>query len=200
MIDKERIFGFSDGVFAIASTLLVININTHTLQNAFIAGNYNDFFQQVFSYAISFLIIASYWISYHKFFNYVKKIDNSLLWLNVFLLLLVAFIPFPTSIINTHSPHQNAQILYALSLGSVGLILTSMWIYAASQKKILLSDTIKKETITYNIVRLSIASAIFFLSIILSFFSVTAAMYSWLLIFFARIFLRPFYKREPLQQ
>lgn len=200
MIEKERVFGFSDGVFAIASTLLVININTQTLQNAFLAGNYSDFFQQIFSYAISFLIIASYWISYHRFFNYIKKIDTPLLWLNIFLLMLVAFIPFPTSLINTHSPHQNAQILYALSLGSVGLILTGMWIYAFFKKKMLFIVEMKTEVITFNIIRLSFASAVFYLSIIVSFFSVSAAMYSWLLIFFARIFMRPFYKKEPVQQ
>jgi len=193
MFDKAQLFGFSDGVFAIASTLLIININTPFLQKAFVSGQYSEVFQQILTYAITFLIIAFYWISHHRFFTYVKALDSRLLWLNIFLLMLIAFIPFPSSIVNGQSAHQNAEILYSATLGTAGLCLTGMWIYAANHRKTLLLHQIKKETTTYNIIRNFIASAIFLLSIVISFFNVSLAMYSWLLIFVARILLKPFF-------
>lgn len=194
--DKSQVFGFSDGVFAFAATLLVLNINTPTLQRAFINNQYSDILQLVITYFITFLIIALYWMQYHRFFNHIKVIDAPLLWLNIFLLMLIAFIPFPLSLLNLQNTHQNAVILYALSLGMVGLMLTIMWIYASMHKNILMVDKIKSITVTYNIIRSSVAPIVFFLSIAISFINLKLAIYFWLVTFFARFLLRPFFKNE----
>ena len=193
-MEKNKIFGFSDGVFAFAATLLVININTLTVQRAFINNRYSDILQLVITYTITFLIIAFYWMQYHRFYSYIKSIDTKLIWLNILLLMLVAFIPFPLSLINIQNTHQNAVVLYALTLGGVGLILTGMWGYASMHKHQLMIDKLNKDAIAYHLIRSSIAPIIFFLSIAVSFFNLKLAIYLWFTTLFARFLLRPFFK------
>ncbi len=121
---------FSDAVFAIAITLLALDIrlpveaaalnDSELLQSLLALG------PKYLSYCISFLVIGSFWISHHSKFRIITRYDSRLLFLNLLLLMVIAFIPFPTAILSEHG-NRTATIFYALTMVAVGLLSTLMW-------------------------------------------------------------------------
>ena len=99
----ERVISFSDGVFSIAITLLVLSLTVPVMTGGDAAdklalsliGEWPTFFV----YIISFLIIGNWWISHHRIYQHIKQADRTLLWLNLFFLLFITLIPFQTSLI-----------------------------------------------------------------------------------------------------
>ena len=96
-IGLDRLIFFSDGVFAIAITLLMLNIQfpANVTKGDFPQALFN-LESQIGAYVLSFFVIGSYWLSHHRLYQHVTGFDNRLLRLNLLLLLFVAFIPFPT--------------------------------------------------------------------------------------------------------
>ncbi len=124
-MEKSRIEMLSDGVFAIVITLLVLDIklpllpeisNDTVLKNGLI-----KILPNIIAYILSFCIIGIFWTAHHSIFHFIKAVNKKLLWLNVFYLMVVAFIPFPTSILAEHHDKQTAIILYCFTLGLGGL-------------------------------------------------------------------------------
>jgi uncharacterized membrane protein len=102
-IDTGRIEAFSDGVFAIAITLLVLEVRVPHLKDAPIGttllGALIEQWPSYLGYAMSFLIIGIIWANHHNRFKYIKRSDHILLTLNTFFLMCVSFIPFPTALL-----------------------------------------------------------------------------------------------------
>ena len=99
----ERLLFFSDAVFAIAITLLALEIRLPSLEGSL---TNDQLFQDLlaiwpkyFSYALSFLVIGAFWMGHHRKFRFILRYDTNLILLNIFLLMGVAFIPFPTTVI-----------------------------------------------------------------------------------------------------
>jgi uncharacterized membrane protein len=91
---KHRLESFSDGVFAIVITLLILNVHLDrdqelTLQSLASLG------PEMLAFALTFVIVGVYWVSHHSMMHMIKAVDRRLLWLNLLLLLAVVFIPFP---------------------------------------------------------------------------------------------------------
>src|SRR2546425_782379 len=101
VMSTQRIEAFSDGVFAIIVTLLVLDLkvpdlpqqitNQETLQALF------NLAPQFISFVLSFFILCIFWVNHHQFFHTIKTADRKLLWLNNLLLFWLCFIPFPTA-------------------------------------------------------------------------------------------------------
>ncbi len=184
--ELERILFFSDAVFAIVMTLLVLDIRVPEVSPVMAAAELPELVLELwpkfFSYVLSFVVISTYWIAHHQTFRYIRSYDRTLLWLNLLFLLSITFIPFPTDLLGEYGNLRFSVIVYAVSVGLARLLLAVVWWYAG-RGSIRLSDDLDQETATYNFRRSLAVPALFLLSIGISFLSVDAAIASWLLIF-----------------
>ncbi len=181
----DRIIFFSDAVFAIVMTLLILDISVPDIPQdsatAELPARVLDLWPQFFSYALSFLVIGTYWMAHHGTFRYFRTYDRMLMWLNLLFLLSISFVPFPTALLGEYGEQQFAVVLYALSLALPRLLLAVVSWYAT--KRNLLIENLDPRISRYHLARSLGISAFFLLSIVVSFFSVSAAVLSWLLMF-----------------
>ena len=98
-----RILALSDGVFAIAITLLIIAIAIPaTTSDADLPKALLSLWPRYLAYVLSFLVIARFWVTHHLAFRLINRYDATLVWLNLLLLMFVAFLPFPTAVLGEH--------------------------------------------------------------------------------------------------
>ncbi len=184
----ERLVFFSDAVFAIAITLLVLELRVPELppgvSSAELARRVLGLWHEALAFVISFLVIGIFWARHHQLYHYIMRVDGQLLWLNLLVLLCVAFLPFPTALLSRYNDTQFAVAFYAGYLALVGLLMALLWIHAATAG--LVAPDLDPRVIRHHAVRLLGASAIFLLSIGVSFASPVAAHYCWALIALVR--------------
>ena len=181
----DRIIFFSDAVFAIVMTLLILDISVPDIPQdsptAELPARVLDLWPQFFSYVLSFLVIGTYWMAHHGTFRYFRTYDRRLMGINLLFLLSISFVPFPTALLGEYGEQQFAVVLYALSLAVPRLLLARVWWYAS--KRNLLIENLDPKISRYHLARSLAIPALFLLSILVSFFSVSAAILSWLLLF-----------------
>jgi uncharacterized membrane protein len=118
-----RVLAFSDGLFAIAMTLLVVGIAVPTLQHADDVGDMaealGDLSGNVLSFFISFAVIGRYWAAHHQFFSQLRGIDGGLIAINLIYLCFVAFLPFPTALLGEYFENPLSIVLYALNVALI---------------------------------------------------------------------------------
>ncbi|GAC1387824.1 MAG: TMEM175 family protein [Ktedonobacteraceae bacterium] len=149
MDEKEtgRVKAFSDGVFAVAITLLVLNIQVppHVLlvdnEVLSILGNQWPIF---LAFVTSFATIGIMWLNHHRIFTHIKRTDNTLLILNLLLLLVIVFIPFPTALLAQYlaqyAIHPNEHVAIAVYNGTfllMAVFFNLIWRYAAYNNRLL---------------------------------------------------------------
>lgn len=172
----DRLVFFSDAVFAIAITLLALEIRLP-------AGDFADdgaLWQALLSmndaylaFAISFWVIASFWLGHHRLFLHIRRYDNRLL-------MLIALIPFPTTLISEYG-NRTAVIVYASTMVAIGLTMVAITAYASGPGR--LTDAAQtKMWRQRGMTRALAVVLVFSLSIGIAFFSPDWAMYSWLLL------------------
>jgi len=133
-----RLTFFSDGVFAIAMTLLVVQFTvpaipkglSHAETGHQLASALAALKPAYYSFALSFFVIARYWMSHHRWSVRVRRYDAGLVWLNLLLLLGVVFIPFPTAVLSRYGDQTVAAVFYAATLAASGAISVSIMPYA----------------------------------------------------------------------
>ena len=121
-----RLEAFSDGVFAIAITLLVIELRPPVVEGSELAGALWDLWPSYFAYFVSFVTIGVFWLNHHRVFTQVRAVDGPLLLLNLHLLLWVALIPFPTAVVADYLADGGAGARTALVLYSAVFFLAGM--------------------------------------------------------------------------
>lgn len=162
----ERLIFFSDAVFAIAITLLVLDIRLPASVKATdFANHFNEIIPQIASYALSFFVIGAYWVAHHRFYEHVVRYDVRILWLNLLLLLCVAFIPFPTSLVAESAASSGVIVLYAVSIALTGLVMSANWWYASSGHRLVSADLTESEIRAFTVRSLSVP-LVFLLSIV----------------------------------
>lgn len=165
-LSLERIVFFSDAVIAIAITLLAIDIRLSPLDEtgASLTAALLALWPKYLSFLISFMIIATYWIAHHTMFARIKRFDNTLIWLNFFFLMLIAFTPFPNAIVGEYGDQPSAQVFYAISVGVTGLMKLILWWYASHNHR-LVDPELSSQEIRQIALRGAIVPATFLLSI-----------------------------------
>ncbi|HEU5230912.1 MAG TPA: TMEM175 family protein [Ktedonobacteraceae bacterium] len=153
MEDKEtsRLEAFSDGVFAVAITLLVLNIKVPGLENP---GNLladrdlwaalGNQWPMLVAYVISFATTGIMWLNHHRLFTLIKRTDTPLLFLNLLLLLFIVFIPVPTALLAdylTRPDLHTAAILYSGTFFIAACCFNVLWLYASYHNRLLSRDT-----------------------------------------------------------
>lgn len=136
--NSKRIETLVDGIFAIAMTLLVLNLSipqlTNPVQDATIYSFLVDLIPKLFTYALSFILLAIFWKINHSQFYYIKRVNTPLLWITIIWLLFVALVPFSTSLTGEYGNLQSAQIFFDLNLLGIGLLSALSWYYATEKK------------------------------------------------------------------
>ena len=131
-MSPARTEAFSDGVFSIAATLLVLDLKVPEANGDLLSALARQW-PAYASYAVSFLTIGIIWMNHHTIFAHLRRVDRPLQVLNLLLLLVVALIPFPTSILATYleSGHDQAAAgaIYGLVMTAMGLSFGSLWMY-----------------------------------------------------------------------
>ena len=137
--ETRRVEAFSDAVFAIAITLLILEIKTPTQDQGPLAAGLLRQWPSYLAFLASFLYIGVMWINHHRLFTHILKANDVLLVLNLFLLLGVTVVPFPTAVLaeHLHGPdHKTAAILYNATFVVIAVIFNVLWRYAASRQLI----------------------------------------------------------------
>lgn len=132
LMSLNRFEAFSDGVFAIAVTLLVLEIKAPDLTHATSSEAVTkllQIFPHVLSYITSFIVIGVIWINHHALFHFLKRVDRTVLVINLLLLMCVAFIPYPTALIGEFGASLPVVIFYGLSLAMTGFVYNALWFY-----------------------------------------------------------------------
>jgi len=140
----QRIEALSDGVFAIAMTLLILDIKVpisevihaeRDLVKAFLGLT-----PKLLSYFLSFITLGIYWAAQSTQFHFITKSDRRLNWINLFFLLFVSLIPFTTAFLSQYITFRFAILVYWLNIIMLGLILALHWNYANKNNFISLSE------------------------------------------------------------
>lgn len=143
--DPARLNTFSDGVFAIAATLLILTIDVLHLPAAGphprLAQALARQWPEYLAYVVSFLIILIKWMTHHRMMEHVRRVNNWFLLLNGLVLLVVAFIPFPTALLaaywNDAREAQTAASVYCGTYLVFALCFTALWRYATHHGRLL---------------------------------------------------------------
>ena len=187
-IDKlglERLIFFSDAVFAIAVTLLALEIRLPAvdgpISNGELLKNLLAIWPKYLGYVVSFLVIGTLWMGHHRKFLLIKSHDRRLLFLNLILLMSIAFIPFSTSVISEYGNLVAATIFYALSIAAAGLFSALVWWYAARNYR-LVDNKVQKKELWQELLKPLSVSAIFIASVGLAFINSDLAKYAWMLV------------------
>jgi uncharacterized membrane protein len=141
--DTGRLVAFSDGVFAISITLLILEIDTPDDYENLLHGLL-ELWPSYLAYAVTFLFIGQVWANHHVMFDHIRAADRIVLLLNTVLLMVVAFLPFATSVLagalDSGHGQRTAVVFYAIAFAVTALTFNAVWQYASRHR--LLSDAL----------------------------------------------------------
>ena len=191
-IEFSRIVAFSDGVFAIAITLLVLNLGVpEHIRHDDLWPVLRDQGQDLFAYALSFAVIGRFWVVHHRFFSEITAFDGRLLVLNLFYLAWIVLIPFSSQVLGDHGDDTAAIVLYAANLAIC--VLVGYWLINDARKDGLAipqtEETQERDKHALIII------AVFILSIPIAFVDVRVAQVIWMY-----LFLEPLIRRVVLRR
>jgi uncharacterized membrane protein len=179
----ERLIFFSDAVFAIAITLLALEIqlpvDATSLTNRQLFASLMSIWPKYLSFIISFLVIGNFWIAHHRRYRFITRYDTRLLLLNLLVLMSIAFIPFPTAVLSENG-NRTATIFYSLSIATTGLLSALLWWYASLENR-LLEESFDSSTARRNLLSILTVPTVFLISIGIAFIDPDLAKFSWIL-------------------
>jgi TMEM175 potassium channel family protein len=177
-LDYDRVAFFSDAVFAIAITLLVIDIRVPGISNPSV--QLHRAATNILSFGISFVVIGLFWMGHHSIFRYIAVLDRTVIAINLVFLGIIAFLPYPTSLLGRDT-NTVATIFYAVCIACAGLAELAVWVYASWVKDLLVPgmSPAARRYISLRVFRIPL---VFLLSIPVALISATLASYCWILI------------------
>jgi uncharacterized membrane protein len=193
-----RVLSFSDGVYAIAITLLVLSIDLPHLTDAGDPGTMlealGDREAQIISYAISFAVIGRYWLAHHQFFSRLRALDGGLIGLNLVSLAVIAFLPFPTDVLGNYFENPVSVALYAITVAAISGLEVLM--FNRAHKRDLLDPRLSEEVFRWSRAGATAPVIFFSLSVPLAFLGSQWAALLW----FAGLPYQTFYlnRRKPV--
>jgi uncharacterized membrane protein len=171
-----RIEALADGVFAIAMTLLVLDLKVP------VGVAPNELFNSVvhigpqfIAYIVSFMVLAVYWIGHHNQFHLIIHTDRTLLWINMFFMMSIAFLPFSTGLLASYNQEVTAVVLYGINVIFSGLALYIHWVYASGKGK-LIKEGVPKRIISITKFRIMIGVVFYVLTTFIAFISTTISL------------------------
>lgn len=173
-ISKSRIETLTDGVFAIVMTILVLEITVPQISHSETAielpKQLLKLWPVIQSYGTSFIILGFFWIAHDYQFHYVKRANRTFLWITIFYLMFIAFVPFSTSLIGEYGDQQISVIIYAVNISIIGFWEYIRWKYATKDHQLVDSD-LNRTFITKMSRRFLLGPTIYLIAVAISFVS-----------------------------
>ena len=139
-MSTSRLEAFADGVFAIAATLLILNVSTAA---APLGGELLRIWPSYVAYVVTFVTIGIIWVNHHLVMDQIARVNRLFLMLNVLFLTMIAFIPFPTRLLSEHIRDEGAEaaaLAYGVTLTLTAILFNLLWRYAAAGRRLLRED------------------------------------------------------------
>jgi uncharacterized membrane protein len=141
-VPTTRLETFSDGVLAIAATLLILDVHA---TGSPVGHGLTSIWPSYAAYALSFTVIGIIWVNHHTVIGQLGQVDRRFLFINLFFLMVVAFIPFPTQLVAEHirdggADARDAVLAYGITLSLMAVAYNVMWFYAIREGRLLKSD------------------------------------------------------------
>ena len=167
----RRIEALTDGIFAIAMTLLVLTLTLPdaTQTKLSLSQLLADQWPKFFNYALSFLLLAIFWIVHHQQFHMIRRTDRRHVWINIGILMFVALMPFSTDVVGSYEHETLAELLFSANLLILGLLFLLNWWYACRNHRLVDPD-LDRETIVRGIRRSCITPVVAAIAMVLSLF------------------------------
>lgn len=176
-----RLLALSDGVFAIAMTLLVLDIPVPQLEHASdtsLQHALGALRPNVASFALSFLLVGMYWIGHRRLLRGLVRIDSWLVWLNLITLMLVCAVPFSSGLLSRYGNLATAVVLYAVNLSLLGLLVFGLRVQ--SWRGGLVAVVPSREQRRLLMLSSLLGIAVFTASIPIALYNPAAGEYTWL--------------------
>jgi uncharacterized membrane protein len=182
-VEFSRTLAFTDGLFAIAMTLLVVDLAVPVLHDTDsvheLADALGDDTATFISFFISFAVIGRYWLAHHTFISQLARMDRGLIALNLVYLAFIAFLPFPTALLGKYFENPLSIAVYAVNVAAVSGM--EVVLFSRAQARGLLQKKLPRDVYRYG-VSMSLSPVLFFLlSIPIAFVSTTLAVCFWFL-------------------
>lgn len=152
--EPGRVEAFSDAVFAIAITLMILELDVPAVEELESSSSLTqalvDLWPSYVGYLVSFLVIGILWINHHNVFKFFRGVDHWLLTINLVLLLCISFIPFPTALLAEHISNEEertAALFYSLSFFVTSLVFFALWRYPTRYAPWLLEPGAKADVV-----------------------------------------------------
>jgi uncharacterized membrane protein len=178
-----RVLAFSDGLFAIAMTLLVVAIAvpslTETASVDQLADALNDMSAEFVSFFISFAVIGRYWVAHHQFFGRLASMDGGLIAINLLYLAFIAFLPFPTDLLGTYFENPLSVAIYAVNVAIVSGL--EVVLFRHAHRRGMFQELMPEEIYRWGVIQSASPVLFFLLSVPIAFASTGLAVACWFL-------------------
>ncbi len=136
-----RIEGLTDGLLAIAMTILALelSLDEHLLE-AIAEGHFTDIGNEIFTYIMGFLVLGVYWVLHHYMFHFIRRGDGVIAWLNIVFLMLASLVPLTTKVQRLYPESGSAYLFYFVSMVLALFMLLLMWLYATGGRRLVDAD------------------------------------------------------------
>lgn len=183
-MEIDRLAALTDGVIAIAITLLVLDVAVPQIPDALVGDELGDALlelrPEIYGFVLSFAVIGYYWLSHRLVFSHLRTIDSTLTAINLVFLLVIAFIPFAAGLLAEYVPDSLAVAVYAGVMTLAGLSLLAMITYPGTHGHFHADVDLRHAAVATK--RVAVAPIVFLLTIPIAFVDGWLAMGLWLLI------------------
>lgn len=182
LFSKNRIENLCDGIFAITMTLIILELKTpenipHNLVKEELPSYLLRLIPQAEAYAISFIILAIFWLRHLIHFKFLNNVNRQVLGINIVFLLFIGFIPFSVGIVMRYYGHLVPTIIYITNLLIISIILHFHWQYIYKEDELLnISEDDREYFSKFKFLSI-IPIFIFIIALVIAFFNVRAAFY-----------------------
>jgi uncharacterized membrane protein len=189
VLEFDRVSFFTDAVFAIAMTLLIVTIEPPTLtgdtSSASVMGEaLQDLWPQVFSFFLAFLLLARYWLAHHAFASTLDHVDRALVGLTLCYLAFVAFLPFPTALVGEYDSNALSAMLFAGCLTIISGLETAL-LWHAMRTGLTKTRPVPRPAYRHALIQSAVPTLVLAASIPVALASTIAATVIWILATFA---------------
>jgi uncharacterized membrane protein len=185
-IKVEYVISFSDALFAFSITFMALSIQLPNFPGNIVELELTRKLSQILMpsiihYIISFMVVGTYWISYHRIFEHIRHANITLVWLNLLFLLFISLTAYFTGLLTTYGNHKIVVITFAGIMAATGVMLCIMWWYATHNRHLVDKD-IHPDLVKYFLLRHIASPVIFLVSIGISFINIQLTQFFWALI------------------
>jgi uncharacterized membrane protein len=184
-LGRNRLEAFSDGVMAIAITLLILDVRATNVPEGQLGHVLVENWPSYAAYALTFFVIGIMWVNHHYLFDRVGIVTRPLLFLNIFMLMSIAFLPFPTSLLSEYLRESDnghvAAVAYAINMTVISLSFSLIWFHLSRHEHLLVKGATGADA--RSALRSGLGGgAVYAATILLAFVSAQACLIVWALL------------------